>query len=92
MPPVAQYPHSLGCSVTGGFVYRGSGVPALLGRYVYADYCSGRVWTMRAGPTPGDVRDITSQLEGVASEGATAEPEEEREEALTGALRIKRRR
>jgi glucose/arabinose dehydrogenase len=60
--PVAQYPHSTGCSVTGGFVYRGSAVPALTGRYVYADYCSGRVWTMRAGPSPGDVRDITRLL------------------------------
>jgi glucose/arabinose dehydrogenase len=59
--PVAQYPHSLGCSVTGGLVYRGSAVPALVGRYVYADNCSGRVWTMRAG-NPGDVRQITRLL------------------------------
>ncbi len=55
-PPVAQYPHSQGCSVTGGYVYRGTEVPALRGRYVYADFCSGRVWSMRAGPRPGGVR------------------------------------
>jgi glucose/arabinose dehydrogenase len=54
--PVAQYPHTEGCSVTGGFVYRGTAVPPLRGRYVYADYCSGRVWSMRAGPRPGGVR------------------------------------
>jgi hypothetical protein len=48
--------------VTGGHVYRGAAVPALRGRYVYADYCSGRVWSMRAGPSPGDVRDITGRL------------------------------
>ena len=43
--PVAEYSHTGGaCSVTGGFVYRGSGWPILQGTYFYADYCSGRVW------------------------------------------------
>lgn len=60
--PVAQYTHASGCSVTGGYVFRGGGVPALRGRYVYADYCSGRVWSMRAGPRPGAVREITGRL------------------------------
>jgi glucose/arabinose dehydrogenase len=43
--PILQYGHDLGCSVTGGMVYRGIGVPALAGRYVYGDYCSGRIWS-----------------------------------------------
>ena len=42
--PVAEYTHSDGCSVTGGFVYRGSVSPGLRGIYVYGDYCSGRIW------------------------------------------------
>ena len=42
--PVAEYQHPLGCSVTGGFVYRGQAVPAMQGVYLYADYCSGIVW------------------------------------------------
>src|SRR5258708_6507682 len=44
--PVVEYGHDLGCSVTGGFVDRGS-VPDLRGVYVYGDYCSGRIWGLR---------------------------------------------
>lgn len=43
--PVAEYSHSLGCSVSGGFVYRGAAFPGLVGHYFYADYCSGRIWS-----------------------------------------------
>ena len=46
--PVAQYTHDDGCSVTGGYVYRGNAVPALRGRYVFGDYCSGTIWSMPA--------------------------------------------
>ncbi len=60
--PVAQYTHDEGCSITGGFVYRGTRVPALRGRYVFADFCSGKLWTMRAGPKPGPKRDDTGRL------------------------------
>lgn len=37
---------SLGCSVTGGFVYRGSKYPDLFGKYIFTDYCSGRWWVI----------------------------------------------
>jgi glucose/arabinose dehydrogenase len=43
-PPVAEYPHEQGCSVTGGYVYRGAALPALNGYYIAGDYCTGRIW------------------------------------------------
>ena len=42
--PRYEYTHADGCTVIGGYVYRGTRVPALAGKYVYGDYCSGRLW------------------------------------------------
>ena len=50
-PPMAVYSHSLGCSVTGGYVYRGLAYRGLVGGYLFGDFCSGRIWALRAhGP------------------------------------------
>ena len=46
-PPIAVYGRDGGCSVTGGYVYRGAAYPALVGAYVFGDYCSGKLWTLR---------------------------------------------
>lgn len=42
--PIAEYDHSQGCSVTGGYVYRGDAIPELTATYLYSDYCTGLVW------------------------------------------------
>lgn len=42
--PVAEYDHSLGCSVTGGVVVRTESLPAWQGVYLYGDFCSGNIW------------------------------------------------
>ncbi len=49
--PIAEYGRTEGRSVTGGFVYRGTRYPEMVGRYFYADYVSGNIWSITATPT-----------------------------------------
>ncbi|MCB9770495.1 MAG: PQQ-dependent sugar dehydrogenase [Candidatus Omnitrophica bacterium] len=44
--PVTQYEHPEGCSMTGGYVYRGEKFPSMVGRYFFADYCLGKIWSI----------------------------------------------
>ena len=44
--PAYSYSHKHGCSITGGYVYRGRKIPALVGKYVFADYCVGDIWVL----------------------------------------------
>ncbi len=44
--PIWEYDHSLGISITGGYVYRGPALPELTGKYIYADFGSGRIWAL----------------------------------------------
>ncbi len=56
--PVTEYTHADGCSITGGYVYRGRALPALAGTYFYADFCSGLVRSFRyAGGRATDARE-----------------------------------
>jgi len=59
VPPVAEYSHTEGRSVTGGFVYRGPSIPALDGRYVYADFATGRMWAV---PADGGAATVLGEL------------------------------
>ena len=61
--PIHVYSHSQGCSVTGGYVYRGAKIWDLRGTYFFADYCSNKIWTFRYdGASQTDFRDRTAQL------------------------------
>jgi cysteine-rich repeat protein len=61
--PVLEYSHAEGCSVTGGFVYRGCQMPDLHGRYFFADFCTAFIRSFRiVGGTATDMMDHTSEL------------------------------
>lgn len=55
--PVAEYSHSDGCSITGGYVYRGSAQPALYGAYFFGDFCNGQLRALQ--PAPGGAWQLT---------------------------------
>lgn len=57
-PPVWEYDHTLGYSVTGGHVYRGKKHPQLVGGYLYGDFGSGRIWKLSGVGGPA----VTNQL------------------------------
>ncbi len=54
--PVFEYHHDIGKSITGGTVYRGTRVPELVGKYVYGDYVSGRLWALDYDVKAGKVK------------------------------------
>jgi glucose/arabinose dehydrogenase len=61
--PVHQYTHSSGCSITGGYVYRGTALCGVQGTYFYSDYCSATITSFRFnGTTVTNVTNRTSEL------------------------------
>ena len=62
--PVFEYPHTgADCSITGGYVYRGCAIPNLQGAYLYADYCSGRIGSLRVEDgVATDLQDLTDAI------------------------------
>ena len=61
--PIHEYSHAEGCSVTGGYVYRGCGIPDLRGTYFFADYCSAEIWSFRfPGSTVLEFQNRTVEL------------------------------
>ncbi len=68
--PFHVYAHGVdpfGCSVTGGYVYRGCAIPEIVGRYFFADYCAARIWSLQftgmGMPPYSDYREWTSELD-----------------------------
>jgi glucose/arabinose dehydrogenase len=75
--PVATYRHEDGCSVTGGYLYRGAALPELQGRYLYGDFCSGALWSLKPTPTgrATDVRRERAMVPQLTHIGPDAEGE-----------------
>jgi hypothetical protein len=74
--PIWEYDHSEGQSITGGYVYRGSEIPPLVGTYVYADYVSGKIWFLNydgSGPATNYLFDDTNLF--IASFGVDEQKE-----------------
>ena len=70
MFPIAVYSHGGGrCSITGGYVYRGSAVPSARGRYFYGDYCTGDVWSLRVSRGRATIRHEPTNIPDLASFG-----------------------
>lgn len=67
--PVWEYSHDLGSSITGGFVYRGEEAPSLVGRYVFADFVSGRIWALSYDGGDADVEEIMDTSLAISSFG-----------------------
>ncbi|MBK7538035.1 MAG: PQQ-dependent sugar dehydrogenase [Myxococcales bacterium] len=65
-PPIAEYSHDEGCSITGGVVYRGKALPELAGAYFYADYCTSLLRSFRFTRDPGDTAAGSGQRTGWA--------------------------
>jgi len=69
--PVAEYGRDLGCSVTGGYVYRGREIADLNGVYLFSDFCSGRVWGLL--PPEDDRRPVIELLQADVQAASFAE-------------------
>ena len=70
LPPVAEYAHTGGrCSITGGYVYRGTQIPALTGSYVYGDYCTGEIFRL-LGATQELMLDTSINISSFGEDGA----------------------
>ena len=75
--PVWVYSQDDGCSVTGGFVYRGSAIEDLYGAYVFGDYCTSRLWALQISTGEVEFRDLGVDVPGgsLASFGEDAQGE-----------------
>ena len=69
--PVYDYSHGEGCVVTGGYVYRGAAIPDLVGGYVFADFCVGKLEILRDDGEP-TVADLGPTVQAVSSFGQDA--------------------
>ena len=63
--PIHEYAHPEGCSITGGYVYRGKAIPEIAGRYFFGDFCSGAIYALRY--TDGRAQDVVDLSDGLGN-------------------------
>jgi uncharacterized repeat protein (TIGR03806 family) len=72
IPPVAEYDHTQGFAVTGGYVYHGAAIDSLRGHYLYADFSTGRIWALQqTGPNqymPSELLDTNLNIASFAED------------------------
>ncbi|HEV2844369.1 MAG TPA: PQQ-dependent sugar dehydrogenase [Thermoanaerobaculia bacterium] len=73
--PVLEYAHTTGCSVTGGYVYRGNRLAQLRGSYIFGDFCSGEVWAAERQGNGFRVRTISGNAGQLSTFGEDAQGE-----------------
>ena len=74
-PPIWEYSHDLGISITGGFAYRGALAPSLAARYVFADYGTGRIWALAWDGVKAQAEEIMNTRLAISSFGIDAKQE-----------------
>jgi glucose/arabinose dehydrogenase len=74
-PPVYEYRHAEGCSITGGYVYRGRALPQLTGHYFFSDFCSGFIRSIAPSGEVFDWTEQTGSLSDVTSFGVDVDGE-----------------
>ncbi len=75
--PVYEYPHRgtpSGCSISGGHVYRGTGIPDLVGSYLFGDYCTSRIWAVSTHGGEVRFRDLDTAVPGLSLVGFAVDP------------------
>ena len=76
MFPVFEYTHSQGCSVTGGYRYRGSALPSMQGAYLFADYCNNTIRVLSlTGNTATEISSVKVSPQPIVSFGQDANGE-----------------
>lgn len=87
--PIFDYGRSTGGCIIGGYVYRGSAIPSLQGKYIFGDFNSGRIFSLDFdGTTASNFQDITSQLFPTRSGGFTLQSPSSFGEDANGELYI----
>lgn len=77
VPPIHAYPRGDGCSVTGGYVYRGSIYSSMQGVYIFGDYCTSTIWGLEPPPGSGEAWQRTTLLDNAVAGGLSSFGEDE---------------